>query len=159
MPLNIACFIAVCQPSDILLSPLALPSPTEFPAFQFPTPSSDINCRTGVDERFSLYVLINHIHHIIILLVYNFLAIMNKITKIQKVDAQTYFELCLATRCDETTVEDVHLTKCVHHYMTIQTQFDSFYQCIYQLVTYVSNVMLHKSISHFSNFSSIWLIQ
>jgi hypothetical protein len=29
-----------------------------------------------------LYVLINHIHHIIILLVYNFLAIMNKTTKI-----------------------------------------------------------------------------
>jgi hypothetical protein len=52
-PLNIACFIAVCQPSDILLSPFALPLPTEFPAFQFPTPSSDINCRTGVDERFS----------------------------------------------------------------------------------------------------------
>jgi hypothetical protein len=55
MPLNIACFIAICQPSDILLSPLALPSPTEFPAFQFPTPSSDINCRKGVDERFSLH--------------------------------------------------------------------------------------------------------
>jgi hypothetical protein len=53
MPLNIACFIAVCQPSDILLSPLALPLPTEFPAFQFPTPSGDIYCRTGVDERFS----------------------------------------------------------------------------------------------------------
>jgi hypothetical protein len=31
-----------------------------------------------------LYVLINHIHHIIILLVYNFLAIMKKTTKIQK---------------------------------------------------------------------------
>jgi hypothetical protein len=31
-----------------------------------------------------LYVLINHIHHIIILVVYNFLAIMNKTTKIQK---------------------------------------------------------------------------
>jgi hypothetical protein len=31
-----------------------------------------------------LYILINHIHHIIILLVYNFLAIMNKTTKIQK---------------------------------------------------------------------------
>jgi hypothetical protein len=31
-----------------------------------------------------LYVLISHIHHIIILLVYNFLAIMNKTTKIKK---------------------------------------------------------------------------
>jgi hypothetical protein len=31
-----------------------------------------------------LYVLINHIHHIIILLVYNFLAIMNKTTEMKK---------------------------------------------------------------------------
>jgi hypothetical protein len=41
-----------------------------------------------------LYVLINHIHHIIILLVYNFLAIMNKTTKIQKCNFR-WFELCL----------------------------------------------------------------
>jgi hypothetical protein len=34
-----------------------------------------------------LYVLINHIHHIIILLVYNFLAIMNKTNKIKKKEA------------------------------------------------------------------------
>jgi hypothetical protein len=31
-----------------------------------------------------MYVLINHKHHIIILLVYNFLAIMNKTIKIKK---------------------------------------------------------------------------
>jgi hypothetical protein len=54
MPLNIGCFISVCQPSVIYCVPLALPSPTEFSACLFPTPSSDRNRRAVVDERFSL---------------------------------------------------------------------------------------------------------
>jgi hypothetical protein len=57
-----------------------------------------------------LYVLINHIHHIIILLVNNFLAIMNKTTKIQNVVCYT----CRGqVKNDFTMFIPLHLNICV----------------------------------------------
>jgi hypothetical protein len=53
MPLNIACFIAVCQPSDIVLYSFGAAVADRISAFLFPTPFSGIYPRSLVDERFS----------------------------------------------------------------------------------------------------------
>jgi hypothetical protein len=66
MPLNIACFIAVCQPSNILLSFYGAAVADRISAVLFPTPSSDRNRISVVDERISnyryrnRYFLLNH---------------------------------------------------------------------------------------------------
>jgi hypothetical protein len=54
MLLNISCFLAVCQPNDILLSSFGAAVGDRISAFLFPAPSSDTKRISVVGERFSL---------------------------------------------------------------------------------------------------------
>jgi hypothetical protein len=53
MLLNIACFLAVCQPNDILLSSFGAAVADIILAFLFPAPSSDTKRISVVGEQFS----------------------------------------------------------------------------------------------------------
>jgi hypothetical protein len=53
MLLNIACFLAVCLPNDILLSSFGAAVADRISAFLFPVPSSDTKRISVVGERFS----------------------------------------------------------------------------------------------------------
>jgi hypothetical protein len=57
MLLNIACFVAVYLPNDILLSSFGAAVADRISDFLFPVPSSDTKRISVVGERFSLYTL------------------------------------------------------------------------------------------------------
>jgi hypothetical protein len=57
MLLNIACFLAVCHPNDILLSSFGAAVADRISALLFPATSSDTKRISVVGERFSLTML------------------------------------------------------------------------------------------------------